>query len=197
MSHAHAKHAKVGMPSTHSPMGVTPIATAELGERLAQLVQDMTITQQRIATAIAQQRDAMRQARPDLLSLALAQHQEATRHVLALDQARRELVARVVASNPALRTLRSEKITLSLLAQHADAGTRAHLLERIGALRALVAQVQRDAQGVGAAARDLSAHMEGLMRRVSQQLSHAGTYSKRGVVECAGGAVVSAVDLRS
>jgi hypothetical protein len=34
------------------------------------------------------------------------------------------------------------------------------------------------------------------MRQVGRQLSHAGTYSRRGYVD-AGGMVVSAVDLRS
>jgi hypothetical protein len=71
-------------------------------------------------------------------------------------------------------------------------------LELQGLAKELKTRVMRTrelTQSLRSATTTLLAHMEGLMRQVGRHLSHAGTYSKRGVVEPA--LVVSAVDLRS
>jgi hypothetical protein len=70
------------------------------------------------------------------------------------------------------------------------------LMSKAAALKEQIAAVNEQTRTIKAATVSLVAHMEGLMRQVGRQLSHSGTYTKRGYVE-AGGCVVSALDLRS
>ncbi len=63
-------------------------------------------------------------------------------------------------------------------------------------VRELAARAQEETASLAGATRTLLWHVEGLVRHAARQLSHAGTYTPRGVVE-PGRTVLSSLDLRS
>ncbi len=116
--------------------------------------------------------------------------------VSMLEQRRGALVNTAAVMVPAVARDRSRPVTLHDVATHLPGAGRAGLLGKAERLRELVRTVHSQTQSIAGATRALLNHFEGLMRHVARSLSHAGTYSRNGVVE-AGGAVVSALDLRS
>jgi hypothetical protein len=111
-----------------------------------------------------------------------------------LDQRRRELVARACGQFPGLTGKPSVAITLTDLTTCVGGTQRGRLVTAAADLKKLISRVHEQTSTIKAATVSLVAHMEGLMRQVGRQLSHAGTYSNRGFVE-PGGMVVSALDL--
>jgi hypothetical protein len=112
----------------------------------------------------------------------------------ALEQRRRELVAAACGRFAPLAPRRSVDVTLTDIARCMDEPRRSDLVRKAQDLKALVATAHEQTSTIKAATASLLAHMEGLMRQVGRQLSHAGTYSSRGFVE-PGGVVVSALDI--
>lgn len=178
------------------PAVSTPTTVEQMSQRLDALLSAMIAAQQQLLEAIAAHRDALRAADARAVDAAVARHHDAIKHVAFLEQQRRELVMMAIRGVPELVGQRPEQVTLTKLASHSTQGTRAALLTKARTLRELVTQAQGGAATLKMATLSLLAHMEGLMRQVGQQLSHAGTYSRRGVVE-PGGTVVSAVDMQS
>jgi hypothetical protein len=166
---------------------------AALADALAGLLRDFTDVYERLAGSVAEHRDAIRRADAKAIAAAGAQQQQLTRQVAACDQRRRELVLRSVRTFPMLAGTPADKVTLSDLAKCTPDGVRSKLAAAAVALRALVTRVSQEAASLRSATMTLMAHMEGMVRQVGRSLSHAGTYSRRGVVE--GAMVVGAVDL--
>jgi hypothetical protein len=185
------------MASTRPQLSAVPPSTiTQVTQRLDALLSAMIIANQRLESAIGAHRDALRGADQRGVEAAISKHHDAIKQVAFLEQQRRELVTQAIRSVPALTGMRPEQLTLTLLASHADQHARAGLSAKARTLRELVVRVQGGAATLKTATMSLLAHMEGLMRQVGQQLSHAGTYSRRGVVE-PGGTVISAVDMQS
>jgi hypothetical protein len=140
------------------------------------------------------QRDAIRKADGAAVQSAAASQTEVVAALGRLEQRRRELVAWACQRYAPIATKRSTEITLTDLAGCVEAPQRAALIKKAAALKALITNVHQQTSTIKAATASLLAHMEGLMRQVGRQLSHAGTYSSRGYVE-PGGIVVSALDI--
>lgn len=173
---------------------VSPLSPTVLAEALGGLLRDFTDVYERLAASVAGHREAIRRADATAIASATSEQQRLTREAAACDQRRRELVARSVRAFAVLAGTPVDKVTLSDLAKCTPESVRAKLTAAAASLRTLVTRVSQEAASLRTATMTLMAHMEGMVRQVGKTLSHAGTYSRRGVVE-AGSVVVGAVDL--
>ncbi len=170
------------------------LSPSMLAERLNTLLDGLIAAYERLAVAGMGHREAIRTADTHGMDRAVRAQTAMFRELAKLDQQRRELVAHAHASFPALSRTATDRTTLSQLATLASDSKRADLARKAEALRAVVRGVQEQNTGIKTATLSLVAHVEGIMRQVARQLSHTGTYSRRGVVEAVPG-VLSAVDL--
>ncbi|MFO0831392.1 MAG: flagellar protein FlgN [Phycisphaerales bacterium] len=168
----------------------------QLGDRLETLLDSLSSAYHRLGDAGEAHRDAIRAADAGRVSASVERETLLFQELQRLDHHRRELVALAHASFPSLRKTAPDRTTLTQLAALSPDHRRGVLAAKAESLRALVREVQVRNASIMSAATSLLAHMEGVMRQVARQMSHTGTYSRRGVVEAVAG-VVSAVDLRS
>jgi hypothetical protein len=172
-----------------------PAFTREtLAAELDSLMDDFAGQHRHLLKHAQAHREAIRRADGAGVDAATAAQTQVVGILGTLEQRRRELVARACTRIAALAGKRSVEVTLSDLAVCVDEPRRAELLRKAKDLKALIAEVHQQTSTIKAATASLLAHMEGLMRQVGRQLSHAGTYSSRGYVE-PGGLVVSALDI--
>lgn len=157
------------------------------------LLGEYTARYEQLAALGATHREAIRAADGRGVEAAAAAQAAVLHAVSGLESRRGSLVNRAADLMPALRK-RTGIVTLTDVAR-ALPGDHAPMAAKAAKLKTLVESVRDQANTVGGATRSLLAHVEGLMRQVSRQLSHAGTYGKRGFVE-PGGTVVSALDVR-
>lgn len=183
------------MPAPQQPR-VQLISMQVLAAQIDALIQGFTQRYARILTSLQDHQEALRRADGE----AVARHAQAQamllEEVAQLDAQRRELVARACASFPAIVAVRTPTVTLTQMASVLPAPDRTRLTMSAEHLRSLATQVKEMTAAIRAASLTLLTHMEGLLRQVGKQLSHTGTYGRRGVVE-AGAAIMSGVDLRS
>lgn len=181
---------------THNPPQSTPMTASLLAEQLESLLADFTRAYAALKDQTSAHREAIRQADTRAMQEAMDAQSLSVGTLAKLEQRRRELVALSCTRFAPLASKRSTAITLTDLCQCVPDADRARLTTQAAELKALVAEVNEQTRTIKAATVSLLAHMEGLMRQVGRQLSHAGTYSRKGFVE-PGGMVVSALDLRS
>ncbi len=139
------------------------------------------------------QREAIRAANPPLLAHIGELQLAALRAISALEDRRRVLVNTVSDTG---HWTGPTPITLTSLAEHAPKGQNDSLRATAASLRGVMSACQVEQTSLKAAAQSLAAHIEGVMRQIARTLSHAGTYGRRGVVDCST-AVTTALDLRS
>lgn len=168
---------------------LNPAAAAELARRISALLDDMTVTHQRLLIETQTHREAIRKADGHSVEASASRQAALLTRVGELEGKRRELVGLHPIPGRA-----AQSVTLSDLIALTPAEHRQRLQRTADDLRALMRAVHAEQQTVAAATRSLLAHMEGLMRQVGRTLSHAQTYGRNGVVE-PGPAVISALDL--
>lgn len=183
------------MPPTASPTQTRPTVSA-LAERLESVLEAYLGRYEQLLKHIAAQREALRRADGAGVAEATKAQQVTLEAIAMLEPTRGGLINDAAACLPGLNSNRSGPITLRDLARALPTANAGALHARAEVLRTRVMQSQEQMRVVGGATRSLLGHIEGLMRTVAQQISHAGTYSHRGVVE-AGGTVVSSLDIRS
>jgi hypothetical protein len=168
---------------------LNPAAAADLARRISFLLDDMTVTHQRLLIETQAHREAIRKADGHGVEASASRQAALLARVGELEGKRRELVGmHPIPGRPTL------SVTLTDLIGLTPADQRPRLQQTAEELRALMRAVHAEQQTVAAATRSLLAHMEGLMRQVGRTLSHAQTYGRNGVVE-PGPAVISALDL--
>lgn len=168
---------------------------ARLFDDLSGVLDGFVAAYESLLTAVGQHRAGVRRA--DGGAVAAAAARQATLHatIAGLDRRRRELVVAACSACPDLAGVHPSVVTMRDLAAASPAGVRASMTARAERLRELVRLVHEETRTIRAATESVLAHLEGLMRQVGRQLSHAGTYTRRGFVE-PGGVVVSAVDVK-
>jgi hypothetical protein len=174
----------------------TVLTASALCERLESLLDAFATAYTRLAEHTGAHREALRAADAAALADATAAQTRCIDTMAKLEQQRRELVAAACTRFAPLAGKRATAITLTDLCACVPPHDRERLAAKAKELRTLIERVNEQTTTIKAATVSLVAHMEGLMRQVGRQLSHAGTYTRRGYVE-AGGCVVSALDLRS
>lgn len=173
-------------------MNPTPaMLTPNLTQDLASVIDALTREYDRLIEHVIAQREGVRHADAGAVERAT---QAQARSLAALASLEPSRAALVNAAAPLLRRSGRGPLTLRDLAAAAPEPQRTTLMQRAAALRTKAEHAREQIALVRSATSSLIAHMEGLMRHVARQLSHAGTYSIRGRVE-ASRPVVSALDL--
>lgn len=173
-----------------------PAARAALAQHLTRVLDDLSDAYTQLRVQVDVQREAIRAADTQAIARSLDHQQRLARTIAQADQQRRELVLHARRVLPGIAQHRAEVVTLTDVIRALPQEQRAGLEAKAGMLKALVQDVAQRTATMRAATATLLAHMEGLIRQVGRTLSHAGTYSRRGIVD-PGGLVVSGVDLRS
>ena len=176
-------------------VAVEAAATGDvLGDQLESLLVEFAGLHQELMTHVTAHREAIRKADGHGVQLAAEAQGRVMGQIGHREQRRRELVAAACVRFASLAGRRSVDLTLTDVAACMPEPRRTRLIRMARDLKSLVSSVHEQTSTIKAATVSLVAHMEGLMRHVGRQLSHAGTYSSRGFVE-PGGMVVSALDL--
>ncbi len=183
------------LPTAH-PASSPTLTRAQLTIALRTLLADLRGVYEGLIGSSELQREGVRLADRERLARAVDDQQHLLERLAGLDQSRRELVARASGAFAGLAGIRAQSITLTDLARCADPDVAPLLMEQASGVRDLVARFSDLNRVVMTATRSLLDHAEGLVRHVARHLSHAGTYSRRGLVEPVPG-VVSSLDLRS
>lgn len=182
-------------PASEAATGKLP-TLSELAERLEGVIDAYAQRYDQLAASIAAQREALRRADGAGVEAAGRSQRVILEAIAMLEQRRGGVANDAAGVLPGLAKGRTTPLTLRDIARALPVKNAAELTRKAEALREKVISTQEATRVVGLATRSLLAHIEGLMRTVAQQISHAGTYSPKGHVE-AGGAVVSSLDVRS
>jgi hypothetical protein len=183
------------MTMQHTQPATTRLTADVTSTRLHDLLEQFILRYDELEAVVTLHREAIRRADTAAMQAAIEQHARIMRELGGLEVRRCELVAMAVSSFPVLAAKRQSPVTLTDLVGVCTDRDRLELQGLAKELKTRVMRTRELTQSLRSATTTLLAHMEGLMRQVGRHLSHAGTYSKRGVVEPA--LVVSAVDLRS
>lgn len=185
--------------ATKQPVVKAPVVVLSpdaLAADLDGLLDAYAVKHERWLAAAKAHREAIRKADGAGVAHAASRQGEVLEEIAGLEARRGALVNAAAAMLPGLGKGRTGPITLRDVAAGLPVAGSAALLAKAERLRDLVKRTNEETATVAGATRAMLGHLEGLMRHVAKQLSHAGTYSRRGVVDV-GGVVVSALDLRT
>ncbi|MDX2119215.1 MAG: flagellar export chaperone FlgN [Planctomycetota bacterium] len=166
--------------------------TTAIANRLTELLDALTREHETLLSLCGQHLEAIRQADHRNLAEVVQQQAMTLQRVAELEEERVSVV------NDAMRELRPvpPSPTLTAIAQSLPAEQGKQVHAKAQRLRTLMQRLANEQNVVTLTTKALLAHMEGLMRQVARELSHAGTYCNKGYVQT-GAAVVSALDVRS
>lgn len=165
--------------------------TKGVGADLETLLEDYVETYERLRSTVTAHRAAIQAADAKRAEAMVVDHQSLVARITKLDQSRRSLIANAMRDG---LVAPGRDAKLSDVAAALPEPQRSHLVQMANELKELVKVVQAEQSGLRLAAGALASHMQGLMQHVARKLSHAGVYSKRGVVE--GLVLASALDIR-
>ena len=165
-----------------------------VGEQLGVLIDRLTERYTVVLRLLREHHEAIRRADGAAVGEVTERQTLVIAEIEALDRRRRDLVAAAAAAFP--QAAQGRTLTITHLAALLPEPDRSRLTNGAERLRELAGEVKERSASIRAATATLVAHVEGLVRQVGKQLSHAGTYGRRGVVE-SGQPVLSALDLRS
>jgi len=166
--------------------------TTLIAERLSELLEALLREHETLLSLCGRHLEAIRQADHRNLAEVVQQQAMALQRIAELEEVRLGVV------NTAMHTLRPAPTTptLTAIAQALPGEQGKEVLTKAHRLRTLMQRLANEQNVVTLTTKALLAHMEGLMRQVARELSHAGTYCSKGYVQT-GAAVVSALDVRS
>ena len=172
----------------HGGMGQAAAIAAELGT----LIDAMIGEHETLLALCEAHMAAIRLADHQALGEVVSRQTHALQRIAELDGTRADIV------NIAMSAIQPTPAspTLSAIAQALPGKIGTDLLVKAQRLRTVMQRLANEQNVVRLTTRALLAHMEGLMRQVARELSHAGTYGRKGYIE-SGAAVVSALDVRS
>jgi hypothetical protein len=166
-------------------------------EQLDATLRLLVAEHQKLLALADEHRRAIMQADAQGLNACLAKQSEVVQRVSDLERRRQGIVLGITRSAPPKPGSPAGRVpTMSEVTIHAPEPVRGRLTSVAGALRELLNTLHQKHRALKQAAETLSQHMEGLMRQVCRELSHTGTYARRGSINSSV-QVVSAVDLRS
>lgn len=136
-------------------------------------------------------REALRRADGDAARACIEEQDVCLRRLADLDRRRIEVIGAFESNRRGQKS--GSPTTITDLTDAVPEPDRTRLREKAATLKELMARIRSEYQTIQIATRSLLAHMEGLMRQIGRQLSHTGTYGRRGYVEPAANAC--AIDL--
>ena len=172
-----------------SEAGRTPASiAAELIEPLGTMIERY----ESFVKSLESHRAAISQADGRGIDAAIARESELLDELIALDDACRRTLGQHTVNGIATQTGEGWTLTRLAAAIGGDEGQR--IAESSAYLKALTSRADILQKSIREASHAMAAHIDGLVRQVSQRLSHAGTYGAAGRVE-AKAPVVSGLDM--
>lgn len=168
-----------------------PAGHTGVGGDLEKLLHAYLGAYDRMRLAVAAHRDAIRAADTRRADALVQENQEILSRIAALDGTRRSLIANAMRGG---LVPPGPDAKLTDIAAALPEPQSSRLVTLALELRDLITSVQKEQSSLRMAASALASHMQGLIQHVARKLSHAGTYSSRGVVE--GVVFASALDIR-
>lgn len=166
-----------------------------LPDELATILRELIAEHETLLALTREHREALSQANLAALNGVITRQNETVQRISTIEHRRAALVAEMTRQRAA-GTSPNQPVTIVALVAHAPELARKGLLTLANTLRDLLNRLHIEHQALRLAAEMLAQHMDGLMRQVYSQLSHAGTYARSGSVD-ASVRVVSALDVRS
>lgn len=163
-------------PSRHAPptssAGASPSPAAGVAE-VERLLKELLVAYTTLETLAAEHRAAIARADGPGVEGCARREAEIAGALLELEERRRRLAASVPAAA-------GERVTLTMVIDRLAAPERGRVAALAGALRELVARVQREYRTIRAATQAIVAHMDGLVQQVGRRLGDAPTYGRGG-----------------
>lgn len=163
--------------------GMNDNGARAMASRVEPLVLELISAHEELVRILEKHRAAISSADAASLGAVVRDEREAFGRVATLERACREILGE-----------RGAGMTVTALAGQIEGPEGSRLAESAAYLRALMSRVRTLRASVVEASASLSAHINGLMRQVSQRLSHAGTYGPGAKVESRA-SVVSGLDM--
>ncbi|TVQ63830.1 MAG: hypothetical protein EA378_00890 [Phycisphaerales bacterium] len=163
---------------------------AALAQELERVLEGMLRVQTQLLEVTRRHRSAIARADCVEIGACVRTHGELLVAVQELEHRRRAVVGQLTSGTKASRTP-----TLTELAERLAEPWRDRAMGLAKQLRETVIRVGEEQRTVRLATESLLAHMDGLVRQIAKKLSHAGTYSARGVVEAGRQQVASGLDI--
>lgn len=170
------------------------MTTPTLPEELEGLLGEMLGAHEKALEAARAHREAIAKADAAGISKAIEAQQVTLAHLQALDSKRAGFVSQILGDEtPPARAAVTKITDLLPMVPEDRRGALATLAERV---RECARTLQVEQRTIREASKSLSQHIQGMISRVAQSLSHAGTYDGRGGVRDRS-AVVSGIDVTS
>ncbi len=164
---------------------MTTDAARPLAERIEPMVLELISAHERLIRILEKHRAAISSADARVLGDVVRDEREVLEQIASLDRSCRGVLDEWTGAGP---------VTVTALAGLLPPPEGPRLAESAAYLRALASRARTLQSTVREASESLSAHINGLMRQVSQRLSHAGTYGPGAKVESRA-SVVSGLDM--
>ena len=177
------------------PALTTEHSAKDEARELESILSELLAEHRQILSLVEAHREAITKADTAAIRTCVEQHAAALNRVRRIEDRRLALVSREIARlREQGQTLRGQP-TLTQIAERSPEPWRSRTVALAHQLRELMQRVAREQGVVRTASVSLLGHIDGLMKQVAQKLSHAGTYSGRGVVAPVRGQVVSGLDM--
>lgn len=163
-----------------------------LASELEQVLAGMVRLHEQMLRVTREHRAAIASADAEKIGACVRTHAELFQAVQELERRRRSAVAQLTAGEG-----RKRPPTMTELAASLSEPWRERAGKLASQLKTTLETLSGEQRTVRLATESLLGHMDGLLRQVAKKLSHAGTYSARGVVEAGRQQVVSGLDVTS
>jgi hypothetical protein len=173
-----------------------PAALAALGTDLEALIVALGHEHAGLLEAVKEHRTALAKADVEGVERAVGRENERVQVIAELERRRLAVLGRIAEATGQSGAPASQRPTLAWAAGLLPEPVRGRVLLAGAALKERLMEVSSHTKVVRQAAESVAMQMEGLLRQMSQRLSHAGTYGPGGRVQ-ARTQVVTALDVRS
>ncbi|MBL4590401.1 MAG: flagellar export chaperone FlgN [Phycisphaerales bacterium] len=154
-------------------------------DRLDSLLSDLSGEHETLLILAGEHRDAIAHADPNAIGRVIAQTGEVLERIATIERSRQKMITK-----PDGKCMTITEILPTLAPEPAER------IEKSSAkLRSLIAQLRIEHRAVQDASTALAQHMQGLIKQVSANMSHAGTYGRNGSVDPVRTQVTSSMDI--
>jgi hypothetical protein len=145
--------------------------------QLESALRDLLAEHDALLALLNRKHQAVRHAKPAVVEECLERENGRVQRIAELEKQRQQIVATLTEQADAEA---SEPLTISRIAESADAAQRERLLGLAGLLRQRMAEVQRESRIIKQATQGLLKHVHGVMQRVTGAVTGVGTYGSSG-----------------
>jgi hypothetical protein len=174
------------MTTMNRPTHLAPMRAELDTDRLELLLGDLSHEHESLLVLAGEHRDAIAHADAHAISDVIAQTGSVLERIAEIEQDRQTIIAKPDGSFA----------TIAEILPTLDAEPAERIERSSTKLRALIEQLREEHLAVRKASEALAGHMQGLIKQVSANMSHAGTYGRTGSVDPTKVQVTSSMDIQ-